>query len=390
MVRYIIVFAPAILRLVLMALNLVALQLTYQYFSNSVFLLYNTVIFLIGLHTALTYKAQVEIWEHGLPTVGSVLWAIVFAVGISITVGLILTWQLSIYIGVTLFILLKFFDRVVFNISLTMKFIFIAYLISISALALEILTFMTIQQVFEFDPIFVRFIFAAIFSMPLLLVIGKIFVSKIEPYSRTQPKTKYQGFYFSLHSFCILLVIMSDRLIASVYSDSIDYLNADYLLAFSYCSVIYTLSVALLEPKRPEFFEVSKACNNLGGFLRLTYGKYILGLSGAIIVISIASLILSKLDILPTIKLFGFNDILALAFGLLAFFCTFFCLSYIQIYFLARRWFSVLFLGWSIALVIRAVSYTSFDRDVFLLVSTFSGLLAISVLVLFGTKSDKS
>lgn len=381
---------PIVLRIGLMLCTLGALQLTYVQFSEATFLALNAVTFLIGLHTALTYSVQVEIWETGRAKQESLTRAFAIAFLILLIVWLIKKPPIIFVTACLAYILYRFFDRLCFNTLITHGKLTPAYVISISAITSEILIFSLLAS-FP-DENIARFLAPSIIASTITIS-ALLYISNLDSTKDTSPPANRarNDFAFSAHSLAILFVIMIDRIAPSLNSD-ITFIDARYLLIFSYCGAAYTLGMAILEPARARYFRIAKEAKTFSDFFALSGGQKIAMAIGGISSLSLIVIlhVSGSTNFADPADLARAEKDLLLTATLLLYFMLFLFLAYAQIYFLSRREFLPIFISWGVAIVLRGAAISSTRLDLYLAASTLSAVAAILVLFAFRPKDLRS
>lgn len=379
-----------ILRLGLMLCTLGAIQLTYVQFSEATFLALNAVTFLIGLHTALTYSVQVEIWEAGRAKKESLILAFAIAFLILLIVWIIKKPSIIFVTACLAYILYRFFERISFNTFITHGKLTLAYGISISVIISEILIFSLLTS-FP-DENVARFLAPSIIASTIT-IFALLHIYNLDSPKDTDPPANRarNDFAFSAHSLAILFVIMIDRIAPSLNSD-ITFIDARYLLIFSYCGAAYTLGMAILEPARARYFRIAKEAKTFYEFFALSGGRKIAMAIGGISSLSliVALYASGSTNFADPAGLARPEKDLLLTATLLLYFMLFLFLAYAQMYFLSRREFLPIFISCGVALVLRGAAISSSRLDLYLAASTLSALAAILVLFAFRPKDMRS
>lgn len=369
---------PIALRLALMLGTLAAIQLTYVNFTQEMFVAVNMLTFLVGLHTALSYSVQVEIWETGRAEARKIVGAIAIAVVIILLATLFGNVPPAIMIGGLAYILYRFSDRLSFNTLITRGKVARAYCVSILAIAVEISAFCLLVDFLPEN--LARLLVPSLLAgaIPMLVL---ILLSYGGGLARSASGSRKHDWAFAGHSLAILFVVMIDRIAPSVQT-TIGYLDARYLLMFSYAGAIYSIGVAVLEPLRPRYFATAKEVGSLGDFLAATGVRMlalpVLGImavsAGTALAVSAGHGFADPQDFSK-----GARDLL-IGGGLLVFFSLFLLLAYVQTYFLSRRQFGTIFLSWAVAFAVRLMALTLPRLDLYL---AFSSLAAVSAIAVF-------
>lgn len=371
---------PVTLRFLMMLGTLGAIHLTYILYSTEIFLAVNMLTFLVGMHTAMTYAIQVDIWETGRVDGAKIALAlgggftIVFVTGIA---GLAST---QILFAGLIYIFYRFSDRLVFNMLITRGKITQAYSVSIIAILVEILFFCLLIRTLPEST--ARLLLPSIFSGLFVTAILYFYAIRI-PYKSISINGNQQinSILFSLHSAAILFVIMIDRIAPSINSN-LDFLDARYLLIFSYSGAIYSLGVAAIEPLRPKYFSIAKEARTFFEFLNFTNSNlFIYPISIFIFILSILFFGISAFYDFSNPKYFysAARD-MQICLGLLIFFSFLFLLMYFQMYFLSRREFAPIFISWGLAFAVRLVAFEFSRVDAYLINSIVSSIIAVMTL----------
>lgn len=381
---------PISFRLALMLGTLAAIQLTYVTFSKEIFLAVNMLTFLVGLHTALSYSVQVEIWETGQVGHRKLAGALAIAVLIIAGTTLIMNAPLSIMAGGFAYLLYRFADRLSFNAYITRGTVTRAYSVSIAAIAVEIAAFFLLAHSLpeNLARLLVPSLLAGAFPALMFFLLTRG--------DRRRPARPASGDHrhdlaFAGHSLAILFVVMIDR-IAPNLNPALGFLDARYLLLFSYAGAVYSLGVAVLEPLRPRFFAIAKEVGSFPAFLAATRArKLVLPILGLTVLGTCLALAVAVLNGLADPKSYGegARDVF-IGGGLLAFFSQFLLLAYVQMYFLSRREFPAIFLSWAMAFAMRLVALTLPRLDLYLAFSGLAAVSAIAVLFVIGARQHRS
>jgi len=373
-----------------MLCTLATIQLTYMYFSPELFLALNVLTFLVGLHTALTYAVQVEIWENGSVRSKKLFQASFIALVIIVVAALIGQLPLGMALGGLAYLLYRFSDRLTFNAMIWRGRVGWAYLISITAILIELAIFSALLD--QLPETFARFVIPSVLAAILPVAVFSAICSRTLPQSSPHATASHRSdLAFAAHSLAILCVVMIDR-IAPILRPALDYVDSRYLLLFSYSGALYSIGVAVLEPLRPRFFRIAKDVDTFFDFLVAT--------RSIIITIPIAGM--ATIGVLLCLGLstaHGFADpadfspVARDAFilgGLLSFFALFLFLAYLQMFFLSRREFRAIFVSWAVAFSFRLIALTLPRLDYFLAFSTLSAGGAIVLLLFSGRKQRRN
>lgn len=381
---------PVSLRLTLMLGTLAAIQLTYVTFSNEMFLAVNMLTFLVGLHTALSYSVQVEIWETGQVRRRKLIAALAIAAMIIAGATLIKNAPLSIMAGGLAYLLYRFSDRLFFNVLITQGKAVRAYSISIAAIAVEIAVFYLLAHRLHED--FARLLIPSLLAGVVLALLFFLLATG----DRHMPARPTSGdlrhdLLFASHSLAILFVVMIDRVAPSL-NPALSYIDARYLLMFSYAGAVYSIGVAVLEPLRPRYFAIAKEVGSFPAFLIATRARtLVLPTLGLTIFGAGLALTVSAGNGFANPESFsnGTRDVL-IGGGLLSFFSLFLLLAYVQMYFLSRREFRAVFLSWAAAFAVRLVALTLPRLDLYLAFSGLAAVSAIAALFIVGVQRPRS
>ena len=222
---------PILLRLALMLGTLAAMQLTYNTYSPEMFLALNMLSFLVGLHTALSYSVQVQIWETGHVRRHNLVSALVIAVAIVLGAALVLQTSIPFLLGGLLYVLYRFSDRLSFNALITQGKVAAAYGVSIAAITVETIVFYLLATHVPENVarlIIPSLIAGAIPATVFFVLLGR----STKGHARPTSSALGHELAFAAHSLAILCVVMVDR-IAPKLNPVLGYLDARYLLLFA-------------------------------------------------------------------------------------------------------------------------------------------------------------
>lgn len=359
--------------------TLAALQLTYLTFSHEMFLAVNMLTFLVGLHTALSYSVQVDIWETGKVGHRKLFAAVLIAVAV-ILVGVIFRAAPPAIMACGLaYLVYRFSDRLSFNTLITRGQVAKAYGVSIVAITVEIAMFYLLAN--RLPESLARLLIPSVIAGAVpTLVFAALSRTGAHDSKRPMSGARRHDLAFAGHSLAILFVVMIDR-VAPTLNSALRYLDAQYLLLFSYAGAIYSIGVAVLEPLRPRYFAVAKEESSFQGFLAATEaGKIAIPVLAVTAIGAITAFAVSTRHGFANPESFGHfaRDVLT-GGGLLSFFSLFLLLAYVQMYFLSRREFGIIFLSWSAAFFVRLAGLASQRLDLYLAFSNLSAVTAIAV-----------
>lgn len=371
------------LKLATMALGLFSIQLTASLFSKETFLLLNSILFLIAIHGCINYSVQVMTWREGGINLGTfgIVHAVTLVIAISFTLAKGGNWILLL--SVFCYLAYRGNERILFNLQITRGQVNYAYGVIFLALAIE--TSVAVALYMGFGARADRFVLPSLSALALTIpcTLSLLYRGRSD-ISRALFADKRGMFLVSAHSGLIALNVMSDRLVFSTGISSIKDHLSDYLLVFSYCTSAYALIISLLEVRRPALFKIQ--ANSLTDFLRLgEFSKFsIISLgttifSGAGIYIGI-TIFLKISGISPNAPAFLFVIFLSL------FFLGQALLSFIHVYCLSERLYSLLFITWAISGVVRLAGYLQSDWTSFLAITAFSGFAAMGAAFLLGRR----
>lgn len=360
-----------------MGLGVFSLQITYYLFEESTFLIYNSLIFLIGLHTCVTYSSQVSIWDGKLPGGRGYLWALLAALMMAVIYTYLSNISLLTGLGLSIYIFAKFIERIRFNWELTLGRVSKSYRTLILYQITEILSFtLLISYSNSIDVrITIPSFILLTYSLFLLVKERLIYVGiRDEKNSLTTNQL-----YYSMHAFFLLAVLMIDRIALSFVDFTGDIQKSDYLLLFSYASAFYAVGVAIIEVYRPRMFLTAKECTTLSEYLtKIHFGRY--SLMGLVVAFVVALLVFPVLFALNHFSIDVNFRLIEIWILMIAFFSLYVLLMCLQIFFIAKNIFFPLFFSWSIALVIRLVGMISGNWIELLGLSILSGILGIIAL----------
>jgi len=379
---------PVVLRLAMMLGTLCAIQFTYILYSPEIFLTVNMLTFLVGMHTAMTYAVQVNIWETGQINGTKVVQALGTGLTIIVVAGIIGLASIEILFVGLAYILYRFSDRLVFNTLITHGKITQAYGASIVAIFTEIIVFSLL--VHSAPESVARLLLPSLLAGSVATSVLCFYVIRLQ--NKRPDAHAIHGksdILFALHSSAILFVIMIDR-IAPNLNQTLNYLDARYLLLFSYAGAVYSLGVAVIEPLRRRYFSVAKEVDSFATFLAATNARKLVRPIGGIALASTGaflgmSVINGFAD--PTILTPPMRDIQIIS-ALLAFFALFLLLMYFQMYFLSRREFGPIFLSWGAAFAVRLIALTLPRLDLYLACSVLAAGTAIIILFVLEYKKN--
>lgn len=350
-----------------MAISLLLVQATYTFFNEQTFLLYNVLLFLLGLHTCFTYYVQVNIWENAQISKKDI-W---LAVGMMLLIAVLALTKFnsSFALSVFLFLFFKFFERVKFNFFIKSGEVLQAYLFSGVILLLELLLLLMFvytssineEEVTRFiKPYLILVVIISLFAVRYLRISLGERVSNV-----------YEKGFLALHSFFLLIVIMIDRVLGAFF-DSKYFI--DYLLLFSYATAVYALLVAVVEVKRPKYSEIAKKAEASVDYYRaIDLKAWLFNLTLLVVSSIVGGAIFGYYFGVHLGAKFSFESLIHWCL-LLTIMGGFALLSIFQIYSLSRRNFSVLFMSWLIILVFKGLGITSGDLKL-MLFSTLGGIL---------------
>ena len=364
--------------------TLAAIQLTYSVFSPEMFITFNMLTFLVGLHTALSYAVQVDIWETGYVASGKLASSIMIAAGIVLVASVVLQSTPLFFFAGFSYLVYRFCDRLSFNALLTQGMVVQAYIVSIAAIVVEICVMWLLAAYTSEN--FSRLLAPGLIAGAIPLV---AFILVTRNPSRLPSTKGGHGLAFAAHSLAILFVVMIDRIAPSL-NPGLGYLDARYLLLFSYSGAVYSLGIAILEPLRPRFFHIAKETSSFYSFLAATNARNLAlpigGVALGTILITVVSSAANEFADPVSFKQ-TMRDIL-IGGGLLSFFAMFLLLAYFQMYFLSRREFGPIFFSWTAALAVRLTALSLPRLDLYLAASVLAPISAIAVLFVFGSKKS--
>ncbi|HAS6040072.1 TPA: hypothetical protein I7140_14160 [Vibrio vulnificus] len=360
-----------------MVLALLSVQLTYLNYSENVFILYNSLIFIVGIHTCFTYQYQVKLWEGGEVNINSILkgWAI--SIPICLVSISLLELQVAVAVGFFMYLPFKYLERLLYNYFISNGSVDRAYAISILSISVEVIIFSLLVQ--RVNEVYARFILPSTILLAIFLLITVL----VGIGKKKDKESKLNAFGFVSHSLFLVLVIMSDRYIISFLEFDNKVSIKDYLLMFGYASAVYTLVCSILEVKRAQLFIKAKEepsvisylidNNFLGYFSIATLTFFMAFVVGVFINEQLYTIIVSQ----------SANEVW---FQILVFFYLYAMVSFVHIYYLSNRLFLTLFISWLCALAIKmAPLMLELDSvSAYLIWCSASAVVCISLSVFFG------
>lgn len=363
---------------------LLSLQLTKMLYHVQDFLLLNIFIFVVGLHTCLTYGVQMTTLEKGLPQLRQVVASFVVVFLLVGGVALIYSWPVLIIVSLSLYLLAKLLERLSFNGLVARGKIKEAYGVVLASLSIEIVSFSVIWWIAGANGN--RFLLPSLIVMfALVWPFRRLMALPALSHVSTEMNPSHH-LLFALHSFAILVTMMSDRLLFASTPLEMAAEKGDYLLLYSYCSALYALGVSLVEVRRPELIQLALRVPDFFTFLRESgFPRFVFTVSViALVGYPVAFILLERMG-----RWIGLSPVVPLPLmlgGLIAFFAGFLLLAFQQIYYLAIRSFALLFASWGVAIAVRAAAYAQPGWAGFFLFSGLSGFAGMACLMLSSVK----
>ncbi|WP_272164968.1 hypothetical protein [Vibrio diabolicus] len=360
-----------VFKLALLAMTLLSVQLTYTLYTEQAFVAFNGVLFMVGVHTCLTYHHQVKIWEGNSINTDSLFRGCLVALPIATISLLFYEIDVSYLAGFILYIIYKYLERVLYNYNITNSRISVAYIISISFVTVEIIIF-TLFIGLSSELVSRLVLPAGLFVFILLYVVFT--TMDVKRNIKNGNGNSVSGFV--MHALFLVLVIMSDRFLISFVDIDDELPLKDYLLFFGYASAVYTLCSSILEVKRADLFDRAKESKNVLYYVRES-GFGFFSLLCTVIFVSAYWFGYFVNEYFYTVS--SYSGMYNVWMGLLIFFYFFSLLSFVQIYLLSNRIFRVLGLSWSFALLVKItpVFLGKYSYSSYLLVCVLSSILCL-------------
>lgn len=334
--------AIMVMRAFQMGLSLLAVQMTYKVGSEQLFLLFNYIVFFVGLHTCLTYNIQVEIWvSKNALSMKNIIQSIMAAcvVGVVASLSFARTEPMNhvlLFMCAFTYIGYKFTDKIIFNYLISHNSTLLAYVATITIVIVEISSYLISYRLGIPDP------YSRLILPPIICSIFIVIVP-LSQYRHTHlsVSNSLDKVFLILHAFGILFSIMSDRLlianIPSLVSDPVQ-----YLLLYSYGGAIYTLLNSLPEANRSLHLQIAKTSNNSISFFNHEAKQYI----NIFLIINTIAAIAATI-VLPFLLKTDFTKSELLSwYSIQAFFMAASVLSFFQLYFIGKRESSKLVVIW--------------------------------------------
>lgn len=365
-----------------MAAALLSLQLTKMLFGADDFLLLNMFLFVVGLHTCLTYGVQMGTLEQGRPRPRQIVASCGVAALVAAGTAYLYDWPAATALGLLLYLSAKLLERLSFNSLVAQGAVLAAYAVTLTAISIEIAAFVTVRGLLGAQG--TRFLLPSLavalaMAVPLSRVLAR--PAQVDGQVSMGPS---HHLLFALHSFAILATMMSDRLFIATGSARMAAGRGDYLLLYSYCAALYALGVSLIEVRRPELIRLATRTPDFltflreSGFPRFALSVCVLACTGygaALVLLRHAG---------PWLGIAADTPLPAMLGGLILFFAGFLLLAFQQVYHLATRAFATLFASWVVAGGVRAAAFLQPGWSGFLALSGLSGVAGMLCLLALG------
>lgn len=379
-----------VLKLSYMLASLMLVQATYILMSANTFLIFNNVIFCMGLVTCLTYSQQVKIWRGEQLNREDLYYALMIILVISLAYILFKKYDVFVLSIVTVYLFYRYIERIAFAHLIKKGAITNAYLVSVSLMIVEvacIILFIAIAR--ENNELLVRFLYP---SLIVLLAIYIFYHRRLRKYfSRSKENTidrssASDSILLNFHSLLLLLVVMSDRIVIDLISIDTNK-NALYLLIFSYASALYGLSLGVLDARRPTFLATASSSPTLNGYLRSSAVKKAYVTTSLIFVfLSLGFIVFNSL--FPIIDA---NGLSMFWIPLSCFFFIFHLVAYLHIYLIEKKYYFLLVTSWLSALIIKLFPLLMpnlAQLDIYMTNSIAAGLIMLVVIFAGCFKND--
>lgn len=364
-----------------MGAALLSLQLTKTLFGDGPFLLLNQFLFVVGLHTCLTYGVQVTLWERGRPSTQQIAASFGTAALLTLVVTAIYGWGVATAAALGLYLGAKLLERLAFNSLIARARVTASYAVTLVAIAVEIAAFCGVWYVMGAQGN--RFIFPSL-AVAMVMIVPALHIMRtpLAGPAATADIGGKQHVLFAFHSFAILVTMMSDRLLFAAAPLAFGGRNGDYLLLYSYCSAVYALGVSLIEVRRPALIRLAGEVPSFRAFLRRSG---FLPFAGTIGLMATLGLLAGVLFVDRWGGIMGLSPdtpVFPMLAGLVGFFVGFLLLSFVQVYHLATRSFGALFASWGVAAVVRFAAFAQPGWSGFLILSGIAGFAGFACLLL--------
>lgn len=389
----IIAIKPMLLKIGIMAMSLAVLQITFLLYESKVFIFYNSILFAIGLHTTLTYSTQISIWFGKLPSVNTYARDSIFALLVVSLVYIInppfREEYLVLWVFVWFYVFAKYCERIVFNISILNDRLVQAYLLSFLFLTTE-LTVLIGARVFAEDGVNGRIAYP---SLAVFVIFCYILFERLSSNTGTQVKKtpdpgKKSKYVLTLHSFFLLVVIMSERLVAQHYSEG-GLEASGYLLMFSYAGAWYSLVVSMVEANRNKLITIANDSSTPVVYMKRLIDRKIFFAGLIFFLLSIVAGMV-WFDIVGLIDVMGADGKWIFWLGFLCYFAVFSLSAVLYVFYIARNEGYVLILSWMVALVVKCMSWLDGRMDHVLIYNLVSACLAFIVLLKYKKTERKN
>ena len=371
-----------LLKAAAMAAALLSLQLTKMLFGADDFLLLNMFLFVVGLHTCLTYGVQMGTLEQGRPRVREIVASFGVAGLVAAGTAYLYGWPAATALGLLIYVSAKLLERLSFNSLVAQGAVLAAYAVTLAAISIEIAAFVAVRGLLGAQG--TRFLLPSLaVALAMAMPLRRILARPSEAH-RPVGIDPSQHLLFALHSFAILATMMSDRLFIASGSAGMATGRGDYLLLYSYCAALYALGVSLIEVRRPELIRLATRTPDFLTFLRESgFPRFALcvcvlacaGYGAALVLARHAGQWLGLAANAPLPAMLG---------GLIVFFAIFLLLAFQHVYLLATRAFATLFASWAVAGGVRAAAFLQPGWSGFLALSGLSGLAGMLCLFALG------